>query len=51
LDNIVFATGSPLVPSPEITYGNTVSLSAPAKAGYVYGIAEVRSSSVSPVPE
>jgi uncharacterized repeat protein (TIGR02543 family) len=47
LDNIFFASGSPLVPSPTINYSNAVTLSAPTKAGYTYGLAEVRGSSVS----
>jgi hypothetical protein len=51
LDNIVFASGSSLDPSPAITYVNDVSVSVSTKAGYVYGIAEVRGSSVSLVPD
>ena len=51
IDNIVFASGSPVAPSPAITYGSDVSISVPTKAGYVYGIAEVRGSSVSLVPD
>jgi hypothetical protein len=51
LDNIVFASGSPPALSTSITYGNDVSLSVSTKAGYVYGIAEVRGSSVSLVPD
>jgi hypothetical protein len=47
LDNIFFAVGTPPALSPTITYDNNVSLSATTKAGYVYGIAEVRGSSVS----
>jgi hypothetical protein len=46
IDNVIFASGSPLAPSPAITYGNTVSISASTKSGYIYGIAEVRGSSV-----
>ncbi|MDR2138677.1 MAG: hypothetical protein LBP50_03910, partial [Tannerella sp.] len=49
IDNVVFASGAPPAMTPEITYGNDVSLSVNTKAGYVYGITEVRGSSVSPV--
>jgi uncharacterized repeat protein (TIGR02543 family) len=51
IDNVVFASGSPVAPSPTIAFDNAVSLSAPTKAGYVYGIAEVRGSSVSVVAD
>jgi hypothetical protein len=51
LDNIVFASGSPLTLTPTITYGNDVSISVPTKVGYTYGIAEVRGSSVSLVAD
>jgi hypothetical protein len=50
IDNVIFASGSPPVLSPTISYDNTVKLSAPTKSGYVYGIAEVRGSSVILVP-
>jgi uncharacterized repeat protein (TIGR02543 family) len=46
IDNVVFASGSPVAPSPSITYDNDVSLSVPTKEGYTYGIVEVRGSSV-----
>jgi hypothetical protein len=51
LDNILFASGSPLTLSPTINYGNEVTLSVPTKSDYVYGIAEVRGSSVSLVAD
>jgi hypothetical protein len=47
IDNITFASGSPVAQSPAIEYDNDVSLSAATKAGYIYGLAEVRGSSVS----
>jgi hypothetical protein len=49
LDNVVFASGSPLALLPTITYYNDVSLSMDTKAGYVYGLMEMRGSSVSVV--
>jgi uncharacterized repeat protein (TIGR01451 family) len=51
IDNVVFASGSPLALTPTITYGNDVSISVPTKAGYVYGLAEVRGSTVSLVAD
>jgi hypothetical protein len=47
IDNVIFASGSPFAPSPIITYDNAVTLSATTKDGYIYGIAELRGSSVS----
>jgi hypothetical protein len=48
LDNIVFASGSPPNPASSISFGNEVALTAKnTRAGYAYGIAEIRGSSVS----
>ncbi|MDR2814975.1 MAG: MBG domain-containing protein, partial [Prevotellaceae bacterium] len=51
VDNIVFASGSPIMPSPEMSYSNEAILtSGETKQGYAYGIAAVRGSSVSMAP-
>ncbi|GHS92199.1 hypothetical protein FACS1894203_4330 [Bacteroidia bacterium] len=50
LDNVVFASGSGLSLSPSMAYSGESSLSVTTKPGYVYGLVEVRGSSVSLLP-
>ncbi|MDR1292548.1 MAG: Ig-like domain repeat protein [Clostridiales Family XIII bacterium] len=46
LDNIKFASGSDLAPTPDIAYSGDTSISTHTKSGYAYALAEVRGSSV-----
>jgi hypothetical protein len=49
LDDVSFASGSIGMPSQDMTYTGVTKLSIPTKAGYAYGLAEVRGSSTSTV--
>jgi hypothetical protein len=49
LDNVSFASGSPLLPEQNVSFTNIGRLSVPTKAGYAYGLAELRGSSLSMV--
>ncbi|MDR0566312.1 MAG: hypothetical protein LBG47_04640 [Prevotellaceae bacterium] len=46
LDNVLFASGTPPTTSSDIAYSGETALSAATRAGYAYGIAEVRGSTV-----
>ncbi|MDR1065413.1 MAG: hypothetical protein LBL25_03495, partial [Oscillospiraceae bacterium] len=47
LDNITFASGSPVKAEQEISYTGKTELSVSTRAGFAYALAEVRGSSVS----
>ncbi|MDR1029048.1 MAG: hypothetical protein LBL63_06480, partial [Clostridiales Family XIII bacterium] len=46
LDNVIFKSGTELIPEQSATYTGDSSITAPTKAGYAYALAEVRGSSV-----
>jgi uncharacterized repeat protein (TIGR02543 family) len=49
LDNITFASGSPVSSAQEVSFTSEAQLSAATKPGYAYGLAEMRSSTATPV--
>jgi hypothetical protein len=51
LDNVVFASGGSLSTEPSISYSGLTSLNVSTRPGYVYGLVEVRGSTVRLLPD
>jgi uncharacterized repeat protein (TIGR02543 family) len=51
VDNIVFASGASIASRQEVSYASEAQLSVATKAGYAYGIAEIRGSTANSISD